>query len=327
MFSSSILIVVLTMRTALMVLFLRLNSSLTIPSHSAKSTGGGGFLGSIRTTRLSTLGGGRKLFLPTFISWSTFARSCVFTERRQYSASPGLAVSRSANSSWNIITAHRNDGLCASSLNTRGDEIWYGTFATHRSKNGHAVLIASPCITVSLRSFGVPSTRFRTSRTMRLSYSIAITFFDWSHRGTVMLPVPGPISSTTSVGFTPALATMAVTTAGFFRKCCPRFVLGAMRLRPADEPSPPPAAEACFDAISLADAYGDGSDPDGRDRFARAALGILERRLPVPRVSLPPLSLSLTRPPATRLAPENGRAARRRDGGDSERLIGRGWGR
>ena len=45
-----------------------------------------------------------------------------------------------------------------------------------------------------------------------------------------MFPVPGPISNTVSVGFKPALATMAVTTAGFLRKCCPRDVLGATRL-------------------------------------------------------------------------------------------------
>lgn len=36
--------------------------ALTIPSHSTKLTGGGGFFNSIRTTRDSTLGGGRKLF-------------------------------------------------------------------------------------------------------------------------------------------------------------------------------------------------------------------------------------------------------------------------
>lgn len=45
-----------------------------------------------------------------------------------------------------------------------------------------------------------------------------------------MLPVPGPISRMVSVGLMPDLATMAVTTAGFLRKCWPRDVLGAMRL-------------------------------------------------------------------------------------------------
>ncbi len=47
------------------VLFLRPNPSRTRPSHSRKFTGGGGVRGSIRTTDESTLGGGRKLFLPT----------------------------------------------------------------------------------------------------------------------------------------------------------------------------------------------------------------------------------------------------------------------
>lgn len=52
---------------------------------------------------------------------------------RDFSHTPGfvrlghatfhLAVSRCANSSWNIITAHRNMGLCASSLNSNGEEI------------------------------------------------------------------------------------------------------------------------------------------------------------------------------------------------------------
>jgi len=88
-----------------------------------KSTGGGGFRSSILTTLDSTFGGGRKLFLPTFISWSTLAKSCVFTDNLQYKASPGRAVSRSANSSWNIITEQRNIGRWDSNLKTSADEI------------------------------------------------------------------------------------------------------------------------------------------------------------------------------------------------------------
>ena len=48
-----------------------------------------------------------------------------------------------------------------------------------------------------------------------------------------MLPVPGPISNTESVGLMPALATIAVTTAGFLRKCCPKDVLGAIKFADA----------------------------------------------------------------------------------------------
>lgn len=48
------------------VLFFLLNAIRVKPSHSLYGMGGGGFLGSIRTTDDSTLGGGRKLFLPTY---------------------------------------------------------------------------------------------------------------------------------------------------------------------------------------------------------------------------------------------------------------------
>lgn len=41
-----------------------------------------------------------------------------------------LAVSRWANSSWNMMTAQRNIGRCASSLNSKGDEIWRPTKIT-----------------------------------------------------------------------------------------------------------------------------------------------------------------------------------------------------
>lgn len=39
------------------------------------------------------------------------------------SKSPHFAVRRCANSSWNMMTAQRNIGRCASSLKSRGDEI------------------------------------------------------------------------------------------------------------------------------------------------------------------------------------------------------------
>lgn len=45
-------------------------------------------------------------------------------------------------------------------------------------------------------------------------------------------PVPGPISRTTSVDRMDAFSTMDVTTAGFFKKCCPNVVFGVMRLAP-----------------------------------------------------------------------------------------------
>lgn len=50
-----------------------------------------------------------------------------------------------------------------------------------------------------------------------------------------MFPVPGPISSTTSVLLTPALSTMAWTTRGFFRMCCPKDFLNSMPEKPPCE--------------------------------------------------------------------------------------------
>jgi hypothetical protein len=47
------------------VLFLRPKASRTSPSHSSSGMGGGGWRGSMRTTLLSTLGGGLKLLRPT----------------------------------------------------------------------------------------------------------------------------------------------------------------------------------------------------------------------------------------------------------------------
>mmetsp|Transcript_10934 Transcript_10934/g.30205 ORF Transcript_10934/g.30205 Transcript_10934/m.30205 type:complete len:208 (+) Transcript_10934:606-1229(+) len=207
------------MRTDRSVLFFRLKRSLIMPSHSTKFTGGGGFFSSIRTTRDSTFGGGRKLFFPTFISWSTLASNCVFTESLQYIASPGLAERRSANSSCSNNTAHRNVGRWESNLKTIPDEIWYGMLATQISKKGHLVFIASPWITCSFDSSEVFWTRLITSRTILLSYSRATTFLAFCSNGMVMFPVPGPISRTVSVALTADLCTMAVTTAGFFRKC------------------------------------------------------------------------------------------------------------
>jgi hypothetical protein len=49
------------------VLFFRPKTSRTRPSHCTKLMGGGGFRGSMRTTLLSTWGGGRKLALPTCV--------------------------------------------------------------------------------------------------------------------------------------------------------------------------------------------------------------------------------------------------------------------
>mmetsp|Transcript_22401 Transcript_22401/g.60094 ORF Transcript_22401/g.60094 Transcript_22401/m.60094 type:complete len:201 (-) Transcript_22401:341-943(-) len=123
-FSSSSLISALDRKMAPRVLFFRLKQRRTSPSHSMKLTGGGGFFGSMRTTLESTLGGGRKEFLETFMRWSTLARSWVLIDNRQYISSPGLAHSRCANSRCTMRIAQRKRLGCDRSLKTSGDEIW-----------------------------------------------------------------------------------------------------------------------------------------------------------------------------------------------------------
>lgn len=61
----------------------------------------------------------------------------------------------------------------------------------------------------------------RTQLTIRGSTSIAMTFLTCSKSFIVKFPVPGPISRTVSVVFSPDFSTIAWTTIGFFRICWP----------------------------------------------------------------------------------------------------------
>ena len=79
LFCSSISRIVFILKPACRVLFLRMKHILSRPSHSKQSMLGRGFLGSMRTIELSTLGGGLKLLRPTLIRWSTRANSCTLT--------------------------------------------------------------------------------------------------------------------------------------------------------------------------------------------------------------------------------------------------------
>lgn len=159
------------------------------------------------------------------MSISTRASNWVFILNLQYSLSPGFATNLCANSLWNINTAHLNKGRWRSSLNIRGELIWYGTFATHTSKNGSSALSTSPTRICNFVWNGVPCTRFCNSATSLVSISQATTFFTFSSIFTVMLPVPGPISRTTSVFRSADLSIMLVITRGFFRICCPKSLL------------------------------------------------------------------------------------------------------
>lgn len=72
--------------------------------------------------------------------------------------------------------------------------------ATQTSKNGKSAFNTSPTTISNFDFKGVPNTRFCNSATSLGSISHAITFLAFSNSLTVMLPVPGPISSTVSVG-------------------------------------------------------------------------------------------------------------------------------
>ena len=71
----------------------------------------------------------------------------------------------------------------------------------------------------SFDATGVPCTRLRSSTISRGSISITITFFTHSSSFNVMLPVPGPISSTVSVPFSFDASRIRVTMLLFTRKC------------------------------------------------------------------------------------------------------------
>ena len=157
---------------------------------------------------LSTLGGGLKLFFPTLMRWSTLDNSCTFTLNRQYRSDPGLAINLWANYFWNISTAHLNIGFWDSSLKTKGELIWYGMLATQMSKNGSSVANTSPGTSTNLWAYSEYLKRLDSSATMRGSNSIAITFLALYRSSWVRLPVPGPISRTTSVGLMADLATI-----------------------------------------------------------------------------------------------------------------------
>lgn len=131
------------------------------------------------------LTGGLKLFLPTLriccdrksvagygatasgqrgvLHTVILAKNWAFTDRRQYSGSPGRAVRRMANSLWNMSIDVRGGFGMDSSLNTKGLEIWYGVLLMQTSNWGKSSLMASPSSTSSFFCDGVPCTRLLSS--------------------------------------------------------------------------------------------------------------------------------------------------------------------
>lgn len=82
--------------------------------------------------------------------------------------------------------------------------------------------------TYTYLQFSVAGNGQYLAKTHLRSISQAITFLTLSRSLTVIFPVPGPISSTTSVDLKAAFSTMLCITRGFFRMCCPKFLLKRM---------------------------------------------------------------------------------------------------
>lgn len=97
----------------------------------------------------------------------------------------------------------------------------YGTLATHTLKNGNLDRRTSDCTMDKCSARGCPCTLFVSSTTILGSTSTATTRLHFGNSFIVMFPVPGPISSTVSVGFSADLYTIESTTNGFFKKCYP----------------------------------------------------------------------------------------------------------
>ena len=79
--------------------------------------------------------------------------------------------------------------------------------------------VTSPTIICNFEAYGVPWTLLFNSAANLGSNSHAITFFALSSNFTVILPVPGPTSSTVSVLLIAAFSMIPFTTSGFFRIC------------------------------------------------------------------------------------------------------------
>jgi len=111
--TSSIASVELWWKIAPRVLFFLPKHTRMRPSHSLKLTGGGGFLGSMRTTLLSTLGGGLKLFLPTCMAGHTYHReiqqASECTDRSIPAATANLSSAQGVRATSGH-TDHQQDG-------------------------------------------------------------------------------------------------------------------------------------------------------------------------------------------------------------------------
>ena len=181
-----------------------------------KLTGGGGLSWSMRTTRDSTFGGGRKL-RPTLRHCFTSARSWVFTESLQYIASPGRAVSL-MRIPLGTCSTPESRAVCEQLENQ-----WRRYLVRNITTQTSIRKVDFDGITVNYSQMRLILCSLHLLQSFGNHPRIELycnDLFCCCSSCTVIMPVPGPISSTTSVDLTAAFE-MILTTSAERRKCWP----------------------------------------------------------------------------------------------------------
>jgi hypothetical protein len=153
-----------------------------------------------------------------------------FADGVPYTLLPGGATSRSATSSCTMTRPDVMLGNVASRWRITGTEMLYGRLATTRVGGGSSSVMRSASASTTVSRSAASGSRSETVRASRVasddSISTAVTCAPASSRPSVSDPSPGPTSSTTSPGWTPASATIRRTVLGSMTKFWPRCLLG-----------------------------------------------------------------------------------------------------
>ena len=191
------------------------NRSASVPGCSARA----------KPTRIeSTLGTGQNTWRLTLPLVFQRPYQAALALGAPYTFEPGGAASRSPTSACTITSPRCSVGKCSMKCRSTGTDTLYGRFATSTlGACGSSVMRRASCaITVrrlSRMTFGcIEPTVVGSCAANRLSISTATTCAPVSSNPRVREPRPGPTSTTTSVGSTPATFTMRRTVFGSMTK-------------------------------------------------------------------------------------------------------------
>ncbi len=179
----------------------------------------------------STLGAGQKTLRPMEPARLTSAYQAAFTDGTPYTLEPGCAASRSATSAWTMTRVRSMVGNVASMCSSTGTATLYGRLATSAVGAGpgsSVTRIASEWTSSkrSARSGSRAATVAGSAAASTSSISTAVTRSAASSRARVRDPSPGPTSTTTSSGRTPAVRTIRRTVLASMTKFWPRCFVG-----------------------------------------------------------------------------------------------------